>query len=215
MKNIFLIGDSIRFGAEGSDGYGIHVAQKLAGKANVYAPEENCRFASYVLRYLHEYKKILRDDQVDVLHWNAGLWDCLRLFGEEPQTPLGVYTYYIERICKRIQKLFPGTKVIFATSTSVRSELMKPDFKRYNEEIEVYNAAAVKIVSKYGFQVNDLYTVSLTLPEEAHSDPVHYYTSIGTKIFTEQVLSHLLPALDIEEKPEYKEVLYTDKPIGI
>ena len=52
MKNIYLIGDSIRFGAPGSDGYGMHVKEKLQGKANVYAPNENCRFAQYTLRYL-------------------------------------------------------------------------------------------------------------------------------------------------------------------
>jgi len=191
------------------------VRESLDGKANVYFPEENCRFASYLLRYLHEYKRLLGEEQVDVLHWNAGLWDCLRLFGEEPHTPVEVYVYYIERICKRIQKLFPEAKVIFATSTRVDSERMDPDFKRYNEEIESYNEAAVKIVTKYGFQVNDLYALSATLPAEAHSDAVHYYTPIGTKVFTEQVLSYLLPALDIEEQTEYKENLYTDEPVGI
>lgn len=209
MKNVLLIGDSIRIG------YDKAVKNTIGNRANVYFPEENCRFASYVLRYLHEYKGILGDHPVDVLHWNAGLWDCLRLFGEEPQTPIDVYAYYIDRICMRIQKLFPGAKVIFATSTSVQSELMEPDFKRYNEEIEAYNAAAVEVVSKYGFQVNDLYAASITLPAEAHSDPVHYYTSMGTKCFTEQVLSYLLPALDIDEELEYREVLHIKKPIGI
>ena len=209
MKNVLLIGDSIRMG------YDKAVQKTLKNRANVYFPEDNCRFASYVLRYIHEYKSILGDAHVDVLHWNAGLWDCLRLFGEEPHTPVDVYTYYIDRICKRIKKLFPDAQVIFATSTSVQSERMSPDFKRYNEEIEVYNAAAVKVVSKYGFQVNDLYAVSVALPAEAHSDAVHYNTPIGTKIFTEQVLSYLLPTLGIDEKMEYKEELYTDEPIGI
>ena len=209
MKNVLLIGDSIR------RGYDKAVKNTLKNKANVYFPEENCRFYSYVLRYMHEYKSILGDNHVDVLHWNAGLWDCLRLFGEEPQTPVDIYAYYIDRICKRIQKVFPDAKVIFATSTSVQSERMSPDAKRYNEEIEAYNAAAVKVVSKYGFQVNDLYAVSVILPAEAHSDAVHYYTPMGTKIFTEQVLSYLLPALGIDEKMEYKEELYTDKPVGI
>ena len=209
MKNVLLIGDSIRMG------YDKAVENTLKNKANVYFPEENCRFASYVLRYIHEYKSIVEKGQVDVLHWNAGLWDCLRLFGEEPHTPVEVYAYYIERICKRIQKVFPNAKVIFATSTSVQSELMSPDFKRYNEDIEDYNAAAVNVVSKYGFQVNDLYAVSVSLPAEAHSDAVHYYTPMGTKILTEQVLTYLLPALDIDESMEYKEELYTDKPIGI
>ena len=53
VKKIFLIGDSIRFGAPGSEGYGIFVKQKLEGMAEVYAPDENCRFAQYTLRYLH------------------------------------------------------------------------------------------------------------------------------------------------------------------
>lgn len=209
MKNVLLIGDSIRMG------YDKAVKKTLENAANVYFPEENCRFTSYVLRYLHEYKGILGDKQVDVLHWNAGLWDCLRLFGEEPHTPIEIYAYYIERICIRIKKLFPDAQVIFATSTSVQSELMSPDFKRYNEEIEAYNIAAVNVVSKFGFQVNDLYAASVKLPAEAHSDAVHYYTPMGTKVFTNQVLSYLLPALGIDKKLEYIEELYTDEPIGI
>lgn len=209
MKNVLLLGDSIRMG------YDKAIENTLKNKANVYFPEDNCRFASYLLRYIHEYKSILGDSHVDVIHWNAGLWDCLRLFGEEPHTPVNVYAYYIERICIRIKKIFPDAQVIFATSTSVQSELMEADFKRYNEEIKAYNEAAVKIVTKYGFKVNDLYAISITLPAEAHSDAVHYYTPMGTKIFTEQVLSYLLPALGIDEKMEYEEALYTDKPIGI
>ena len=209
MKNVLLLGDSIR------RGYDKSVKESLEGKANVYFPEENCRFASYLLRYIHGYKKLAGGEKIDVLHWNAGLWDCLRLFGEEPHTPIEVYAYYIERICIRIQKIYPEAKVIFATSTKVDSERMEPDFKRYNEEIAAYNEAAVKVVTKYGFQVNDLYAVSEKLPAEAHSDAVHYYTPIGTKAFTEQVLSYLLPALNIEERIDYKENLYTDKPVGI
>ena len=92
---------------------------------------------------------------------------------------------------------------------------MSKDLKRYNEDTEAYNEAAVKIVKEYGFEVNDLYALSATLPDEAHSDPVHYYTPIGTEIFANQVLSYLLPALGIEEELTYKEDLYTDKPVGI
>lgn len=209
MKNLLLIGDSIRMG------YDKAVEKTLEGKAKVYYPAENCRFASYVLRYLHEYQALVKDEKVDVLHWNAGLWDCLRLFEEEPHTPIEVYAYYIDRICVRIQKLFPDAKVIFATSTSVLSEKMGKDFKRYNEEIEAYNQTAVEVVKKYGFAINDLFAVSAALPEDAHSDPVHYYTPAGTKAFADQVLSYVVPALGIAEKITYKEALYTDAPIGL
>ena len=209
MKNVLLIGDSIRIG------YDKAVKQSLAGIAEVYFPEENCRFASYVLRYLNEYRNLVKDGNVDVLHWNAGLWDCLRMFGEEPHTPVDIYAYYIDRICQRIGKLMPEAKVIFALSTSVQSEQMSANFKRYNEEVERYNAAAEDVVRKYGFEVNDLYAVSQALPPEAHSDAVHYYTPMGTEAFANKVISHLLPALGVQEKVVYKEALHTDKPIGI
>ena len=52
MKNIYLIGDSIRFGSATSPGYEIYVKEKLDGKCNVYSPDENCRFAQYTLRAL-------------------------------------------------------------------------------------------------------------------------------------------------------------------
>lgn len=209
MKNVLLIGDSIRMG------YDKAVKKTLEGKANVYFPEENCRFAAYVLRYVHEYQALAKGEHIDVIHWNAGLWDNLRLFGEEPHTPIDVYAYYIERVCIRIKKCFPDAKVVFATSTRVQSEKMGKDFKRYNEEIEQYNDVAVAIVKKYGFDVNDLYAVSAALPDEAHSDPVHYYTPIGTEAFANQVLSCILPLLEISEEITYKEALYTDKPVGI
>lgn len=209
MKNVLLIGDSIRMG------YDKAVRKSLEPYAAVYFPEENCRFAAYLLRYIHGYKKLIPEGTVDVIHWNAGLWDCLRILGEDPHTPLDIYAYYIERLCIRIKKVFPEAKVIFATSTSVLSEKMGENFKRYNEEIEEYNRCAIEIVKKYGFTVNDLYPTSCALGEEAHSDPVHFYTPKATEVFTKQVLSHLAPALGITEEIPYQEELYTAKPIGI
>lgn len=209
MKNLYLIGDSIRMGYDKS------VKKSLEGKANVIYADENNRFASYVLRYFHEYLKDVKGEDIDVVHWNAGLWDCLRLFEEEPHTPIDVYAYYIDRICVRIKKICPNAKVIFATSTKVIPERTNKNFMRYNEDVEKYNKVAVDIVKKYGFEVNDLYSLSATLPEEAHSDWVHYYTPMGTEAFTNQVLSHVVPALGIEEEIAYKEDMYTDKPIGI
>ena len=209
MKNLLLIGDSIRMGYDKS------VKRTLEGKANVIFPTDNCRFAAYLLRKFHEYLSDIKGEDIDVVHWNAGLWDCLRLFEEDPHTPIDVYAYYIERVCVRIKKICPNAKVIFATSTKVLSEKMDKDFKRYNEEIEKYNEVAIKTVKKYGFKINDLYSLSVALPEEAHSDAVHYYTSAGTEAFTNQVLSYVVPALGINEAIEYREEMYTAKPIGI
>ena len=207
MKNVLLLGDSIR------QGYDLSVKKSLEGIANVYFPNENCRFASYLLRNLHEYRSLIENGTFDVIHFNAGLWDCLRLFEEEPHTPLDVYAYYIERICVRIKKLFPSAKVIFATSTKVISEEMNKNFKRYNEDTIEYNRVAVEIVKKHGFLVNNLYAVSDALPNSAHSDACHFYTPLATKAFTTEVLKYVCKALDISEV-EYKEVMFIEKPIG-
>ena len=209
MKNVLLLGDSIRIG------YDKAVKKALEGKANVYFPKENCRFAAYLLRTLHEYVEKTKCEQIDVIHWNAGLWDCLRLFDEDPQTPVEFYAYFIDRLCARMKKLCPNAHVIFATSTRVIEEKMPKPFSRFNADIEKYNEAAINVVKKYGFEVNDLYAVSAALPEEAHSDAVHFYTPMGTEAFAKQTLSFIAPALGIEEELEYSEEMYTNQPVGI
>ena len=196
MKNILLIGDSIRIGYDKS------VKKALEGKANVYFSPENNRFAAYVLRYAHEYKALVKEGSIDVVHWNAGLWDCLHLMGEEAHTPLEYYAYYIDRVCKRLKVLCPDAKFIFATSSSIQQEKTK---NRFNKEIEAYNAAAVEIVKKHGHEVNDLYALSVQLPPEAHSDPTHYKTPIGVEAFTNRVLEFVCRAAGIDDVPRYTE----------
>lgn len=102
--------------------------------------------------------------------------------------------------------------MIFATCTTVLYEKTSKDFNRYNEEIAEYNKTAVEVVKKYGFEINDLFTLSESLGDDAHSDPVHYHTSVGTEAFTKQVLSFVVPALGIEDEIEY---LYVKEPVGI
>ena len=65
------------------------------------------------------------------------------------------------------------------------------------------NNDIIDLAKKHGFEINDLYALSRTLPDSAYSNPVHYYTPEGTKAFTNQVLSCIVPALGIEEKIEY------------
>ena len=139
MKNIFLVGDSIRFGAPNpskynniSPGYERYVREKLEGIANVYGPDENCRFAQFSLRFLQKWAAVVPAEEIDVVHWNNGLWDVLRLFGDEPLTPLEFYENLLRRVYKRIRFLFPNAKVIFALSTAVIEEREFPEFLRYN-----------------------------------------------------------------------------------
>ena len=174
MKKIFLIGDSIRFGASGSPGYGVYVKEMLAGEAEVYAPNENCRFAQYTLRYLYDWTKGLDCEKIDVVHWNNGLWDVLRINGDEPLTPIDVYERMLARVCDAIKRSFPRAKIIFALSTAVVEEWARPDFMRYNSDIEKYNEVAKRVLSEKGVVINDLYTLSASFDNSLHADFVHF-----------------------------------------
>ena len=189
MKNVFLIGDSIRFGYPPTNcpGYGRYVKCKTAGYANVFAPDENCRFAEYTLRYLHQWAEQVPREDIDIVHWNNGLWDALRLFGDEPLTPIDVYGQMLKRVYKRIQLMFPNAKVIFALSTSVIEEWADPDFIRYNHEIEAYNRKAIEVMHELGVEVNDLYSVSNEFDASLHCDWVHFGEK-GSELLADAVI---------------------------
>ena len=193
MKKVVLIGDSIRLG------YDKYIRNALGGVATVCSPEENCRFAQYVLRYAHEWKIAGEwGDDVDVVHWNAGLWDALRLFGEDPFTPLPFYADTLKRVHKRLRLLFPKAKIIFATSTAVQEEKYNGDFKRYNSEIREYNKTALEALKGLDVDINDLYSITENAPDECWSDMTHFNTSAGVKLVGEKVLSVLCVALGVD-----------------
>lgn len=205
MKKILLVGDSIRIG------YDKYVQKAFADEAQVYYPDTNCRFAAYVLRHLPDWKNATDcGDDVDVVYWNAGLWDNLVVVDGQCQTPIEVYEYYIDRICKSIKILFPKAKMIFATSTTVIEAVDPKLRKRTNESTRQYNAAAAKIVESHGGQVDDLFALTENIPESYHSDPTHYYTPEGTELLAGHVVETLENALSVKGRQlDYKR-LFTE-----
>ena len=192
MKKILLLGDSIRMG------YDKYVKEALNGTAEVFYPQDNCRFAEYTLRYAHEWKRELSlSDDVDLVHWNAGLWDVLELFEDEPLTSLSYYGEAIKRIDKRLRMLFPKAKFVFATSTNVSEKMGRPNFMRHNATIEKYNAEALCALSDTDTVINDLYSFTASVPDSYRSDWVHFYTPEGTECIGGKVLSVICGLIDI------------------
>lgn len=215
MKKIILIGDSIRMG------YDKYVKEALSDVASVYYPDDNCRFAQYTLRYLHDWKKKFGwPDDTDLVHWNAGLWDVAEIYGEEPLSSYEHYADMIKRIDGRIRLLFPRAKVVFATSTAIREEGYTGVFKRHNAIIEKFNEAALSALESTGTGtvINDLYAHTVNVPKECCSDPTHYNTPAGAAYMGNKVLSVICPLLDIsaaEVKVEgFKLENYTTDNIG-
>ena len=195
MKKIYLIGDSIRVGATGSPGYGVYVAEKLAGEAEVYAPTANCAFCQHTFRYLHEWAARAPKEEIDVVHWNNGLWDVLRLLGDDPFTDLDYYGVILARLYKRIRLLFPKAKIIFALSTSVKEEWANKDFLRLNSDIETYNKKAIEVLAPLGVTFDDLYTVSCGFEDSLRSDWVHFGED-GSRILADAVIKSIFEVLE-------------------
>lgn len=211
MKKIVLIGDSIR------QGYDKYVKMAFEGVAEVYYPTDNCRFTAHILRHIGEWKEKMQcDDDVDLVHWNAGVWDNLILMDGRNHTEIEVYRANVERICQFIKILFPNAKTIFATSTPVDEVLFKAKFKkqkimRLNSDTEIYNQAAIDIVCKYGGDINDLYGLLKDRQTEYHSDQTHFYTKEGTRVITNQVIEHIEKALEIKANPLDYDLLFDKK----
>ena len=210
MKKIILIGDSIRMG------YDKYVKDALEDEAEVFYPPENCRFAQYVLRTVCDWQNDGKwGSDADLVHWNAGLWDTLRLYGDDPLTPPEMYGIMIKRIDKRLRLLFPNAKMVFATSTRVQEHRYGKNFKRYNKDIEEYNRIAVEALKDTDTVINDLYSFTAALPDEYYSDVTHLYTPEGTNAMTNKVLDVICAELGIKKKPYDSKDYHTDKPIGI
>lgn len=206
MKKVLLIGDSIRMG------YDKYVKMALEDVAQVCYPANNCRFASYIVRHLIDWKEETGcGEELDLVYWNAGLWDGLILPDGQNHTPLEIYKVYVERVCNMLRMFFPNAKIIFATSTPVQEELFTGHLKRYNKDTEQYNAAAGEIVTHLGGQVDDLYTLAKSAPVSYHSDQTHYYTKEGTRMFTEHVVETIENALGIQGKKLDYDRLFTDE----
>ena len=193
MKKAFLIGDSVR------QGYDRYVKAALEGIVDVSYPAENSMYSIHILRWLNMYKKQYSlPDDLDCIHWNAGLWDTLRFPDTGVVTPLRVYKDNIDRVCVRMKTLFPKAICIFATTTPcVESRFDRSDAFRLNADIREYNDAAVRIVKSHGHLVDDLYAELDGAPDEYYADMVHPYTREGTKILADAVAASISDALGV------------------
>ena len=202
MKKIFLLGDSIR------SGYDRYVKESMANVAKVYYPDENCRFTGYVLRNAHKWKDDTKVGNADVVHWNAGHWDTVRIYGDDCLTRCEVYADNIERIWERLRFLFPDATQVFATSTPVIESGYIDGFEvRYNRDVEKYNEIAVNVLKKHGVIINDLYSLLKDKPESLHSDQTHYYTADATELIGSRVNFVICDILNIDKK----ELIIPDK----
>jgi acyl-CoA thioesterase-1 len=150
LPRVLLIGDSI------SMGYTVPVREKLAGRANVHRPLENCADSGHGIARMDAW---LGAGPWDVIHFNFGLHDMKYLDaqgkyvppdqGKQVATP-EVYAENLRRIVLRLKKT--GAGLIFATTTPVPSGSMG----RVENDDRIYNKAALRVMKATGVVVNDI-----------------------------------------------------------
>ena len=194
-QSALLLGDSI------SLGYREFVKENLRGVIDVYYPPENGRMAAYTFRALYEWWKDYDwPADMDFIYWNNGLWDCARIFEDEPQTPLDEYAVMIGRTYDRLKYLFPKAQIIFATTTPVlEARCDKEIFYRSNAEIERYNEAAKQIIFSKGGAVHDLYVGRNFYPPQAYLDAVHFVPQVS-QILAQDISELLLKLANAREQ---------------
>ncbi len=174
---ILFLGDSI------SLGYRDIVKYNLRGCCEVLFPREQGKFASDLYRMLYEWKKYVTcDRQIDMVYWNAGLWDVVRIFGDEAQTSVDDYKKYLEKVCLRLRKLFPKAKICFATTTPVVEERYTDEFFRKNSDIEKYNKAAECVLKDKVDFFDDLYSFMQNIEAKNYRDATYFTYDANQKI---------------------------------
>ena len=175
MKKIILLGDSIRLS------YQRRVTELLGSDYTVWGPEDNCRFASYTLRMLYDYREQLKG--ADVIHFNCGLWDMCDLFGDGPFTPIEVYVEQMVRIAKILKTYAPGGAVIFAATTPPSPKMWGHDMDR----VRAYNAAAMAALEPLGILFDDLFTPVAEDIDCMISDDLLHASPYGVEVLANRV----------------------------
>ncbi len=174
MKNIILIGDSIRIG------YQDEVISQLAGHADVWAPNENGGTTENVLSHLGEW---VIGRHADLLHINCGLHDLRREFGAlTPAVPLDTYAENVRTIISRLRDQ-TDIQIVWALTTPVNHlrHHENKSFDRFEEDVTAYNDAALGVANAMEVPVNDLFSVitaagrdKLLLSDGVHFSPQGY-----------------------------------------
>ena len=197
LPNVLIIGDSI------SLGYTPHVIEMLKEEALVKHHKGNAQHTGTGLKMLDAW---IGDTKWDVIHFNWGLWDlCYR----HPESKVqgnrdkvkGTVTMSLEQYEKNLDELVvrlkkTGAKLIWAHTTVVPEE----EAGRFVGDDKKYNDVAAKVMAKHGVAVDDLYTLTKSLPPEFFAGPGNvHYTEAGSKKIAEQVAREIRKALKGKE----------------
>lgn len=183
MKKVVLIGDSLRLH------YQPLVIQELANEAIVLGPLPNCRSSTDILTNAKDW---ILDSDPDIVHINCGMHD-LRI-----DPPGSVHQVSIEKYAENLDEIFSlicndkKRVLIWATLTPLneqRHQLRRPA-RRYESDVDLYNAAATNVAQKHGARINDLRKAILAAgPDHLLGPDGVHFTEEGYAVLAREVVA--------------------------
>ena len=202
MKNVLLVGDSIRLM------YQSRVAELLGDGVRVFAPDENCRYTKYALWGMYSWYEGWGCPEIDVIHWNTGIWDLHRCTADGMIfTPLDEYLEYNRRLAIQMESYCKN--LIWATITpggrqldekkKTNYSLKEGDTRVYlgdytdvwNGDVRRYNAACSELLSRRGIRIDDLYGVISADPDRFISEDGIHPSPDGVEALSQKVASEI------------------------
>lgn len=189
LPRVLLLGDSI------SIGYHVAVRERLAGKANVHRPAENCGDSARGVKSL---EKWLGSGKWDIIHFNFGLHDLKYLDAAGQLAPpekgkqVTSLTEYEANLRTIVAGLRPtGAKLIFATTTPVPD---KSAGRIENDEVR-YNAVAVRVMRELGVAIDDLHAFVKPRQAQAQRPNNVHFSAEGSAQLADAVVATIVPVL--------------------
>lgn len=172
LKQVMLIGDSIRIGYEDN------VRREMEAYADIISDEDNGGNSRNVRGHIADW---VEGRQLDVVHVNAGLHDLRRPFDTgTPVVPLDEYRENVTAISRTVREK-TNARLIWATTTPIDEEKHTVchteigDFLRLAADIPLYNEVLLDLSKTLIFEINDLYKVvtdagldTVVTPDGAH-----------------------------------------------
>ena len=168
LPRVLLVGDSVTLG------YQDKVRQRLKGVC--YVDFIATSYAIDAKFYNELIYKFAADSDYGLIHFNHGL------HGQH----ISKRTYK-SRLQKLAEKLSKNATIVLATSTIVYEEGNIRLDRLWTKKLKERNDAVREISKRYGYAVDDLYSVSVNVSTDSRSIDGTHYTDAGYEIFAAAV----------------------------
>ncbi len=174
LPRILLVGDSITYF------YQEKVREKLRGK--YYVDYIATSYAIDTPFYNVLVGGFAKDNNYSIIHFNHGL------HGQHMEKE--TYKQGLETLLNEIKK--EGTKIVLALSTKVNKEGNEALDEKWAVRVTERNEAMRELSNAYGYSIDDLYTVSLGIPNELRKEDGTHYLPSAVNDFADKVVESII-----------------------